>query len=359
MNLERYRVRLAVAAGVSAPLVLGILRFVDSGTPVAMVYRVSAAWLALTAVALLATRISACRLYATAHVVGTIFWLTVIASRLYASDATGQALDTLTADMYLVLALLCVIAYSVFTVARAALFVNGTLILSTALVGTWALLPGTVERDPNALGVAAGFQVILVVIAQMTHVLAKARSERDAAFGHAERWRALADHDPLTGLPNRRYLERALAREHAVAEREDAPLSLLYIDVDHFKAFNDRYGHAAGDDVLAHIGEVMRAQLRVSDPFGRWGGEEFLAILPRADADAALRLAERLRHGVATHPGPAPTTVTISVGVATSPPGGSPEELVETADRRLYEAKRLGRNRAVGPAPVGGSPVAA
>lgn len=349
MNLERYRVHLAVVAAISSPLILAIWRYLDPDTPVAIAYQAFAAALALTAVALLATRITVQTIMVTAHFAGILWWLTVVASRLFARDATGSAQDMLTADLYLAHALLIVITYLVLPIGRAAQVVIGMLVVTTLLVASWALRPGTLERDPAALGVGIAFQAILVVIAQMTQVLAKARSERDDAVQHAAKWRSLADHDPLTGLPNRRALELALARQYALAQRHDTPIAVLYIDVDHFKRFNDSHGHAAGDEALAHIGSILRSRLRTSDHYGRWGGEEFLAIAPGEGAGDALSLAERLRHAVATNPGPSHTTLTISIGVATSPPCSTPTELVDTADQRLYEAKRLGRNRVVGP----------
>jgi diguanylate cyclase (GGDEF)-like protein len=124
------------------------------------------------------------------------------------------------------------------------------------------------------------------------------------------------------------------------------------IDVDHFKAVNDTHGHSVGDQVLEHVARQLAAALRVSDDVGRWGGEEFLALLPEADADEALSAAERLRAQVqhSAFPGAdGPIAVTVSVGVVAVPASALADaridDLVRRADAALYRAKALGRNR--------------
>jgi diguanylate cyclase (GGDEF)-like protein len=166
-----------------------------------------------------------------------------------------------------------------------------------------------------------------------------------AANAHLQ---ALSTTDPLTNLPNHRTLHRAVDLELERARRYSRPCSLLVLDVDHFKAFNDTYGHPAGDAALREFSQVVRRTLRGIDIVGRWGGEEFLAVLPETDVPLALETAERVRDAVAGHTFPAGGGghVTCSIGVATYPSDGADrDELVAAADRALYVAKRLGRNQ--------------
>ncbi len=156
----------------------------------------------------------------------------------------------------------------------------------------------------------------------------------------------LSTTDGLTGLYNRRHLDATLEIEWHRARRTHEPLSLLMFDVDHFKNFNDTHGHDQGDRVLQAVACLFQDILRRHDVPCRYGGEEFLGILPGTPASGALAMAERLRAAieVAVVDG---LKVTVSVGVACAPelPAGSPAELAELADRALYEAKRGGRNR--------------
>ena len=153
--------------------------------------------------------------------------------------------------------------------------------------------------------------------------------------------------DALTGLHNRRHLDVELARLHRDSLRHQDPLSVLLLDLDHFKQINDTYGHAAGDDVLRAFAERLRSELRAGDVGGRWGGEEFLVILPRTDLDGARAIAERIRTVTAAEhvsSGTLSIPVTVSVGCALGP-GTSIEAVVQVADTCLYEAKVMGRNR--------------
>ena len=146
-----------------------------------------------------------------------------------------------------------------------------------------------------------------------------------------------ANLDPLTGILNRRGFE-------LVAGPAARPRALLMIDLDHFKRINDTYGHPAGDRVLAHFARIAAVSLRNEDVFARIGGEEFVALLPDCDAEAARRCAERLRAEVAQRPPHPP--VTISVGIAVDAAGGMPlADLQKHADAALYRAKRDGRDR--------------
>jgi diguanylate cyclase (GGDEF)-like protein len=156
--------------------------------------------------------------------------------------------------------------------------------------------------------------------------------------------------DPLTGLYNRRFLEESLARELARAQRTKSPLALIMADVDHFKRFNDTYGHDAGDVVLREVAQVLKSQLRPSDIACRFGGEEFTLILPESRLGGAREKVESLRQAIAAmvlnHGGHSLGTVTMSFGLAIFPQhGGDSSALLHAADVALYQAKRNGRNR--------------
>lgn len=159
--------------------------------------------------------------------------------------------------------------------------------------------------------------------------------------------------DPLTGLANRTALLEGANLEIRRASRHHHPFSLAMVDIDGFKACNDRIGHPAGDDMLRSLAALLRAGRRVSDLIGRYGGDEFALLLPETDAAGAIGVLERLCEAVRRFPFPRlPKPVSISVGVAVFPGDGeSMEQLLSAADRRLYEAKRAGCGRVVGPEP--------
>ena len=169
---------------------------------------------------------------------------------------------------------------------------------------------------------------------------------RTRLYEQAER---MATIDGLTGLLNRRTFNSLLSQRLREAQRYGRPLSLLLLDVDHFKKVNDAHGHPAGDAVLRGVAQVAQKQARETDLVARYGGEEMALILPETDARGAFTIAERIRKAVeaaahATEQGA--LRVTLSVGVATWTGGGnSPEELLQAADKALYRAKGNGRNR--------------
>jgi diguanylate cyclase (GGDEF)-like protein len=164
----------------------------------------------------------------------------------------------------------------------------------------------------------------------------------------------ISTQDGLTGISNRRHFDDTMLLEWRRALRKGSPLSLLMLDIDFFKAFNDAAGHQAGDDCLRRVAQTLQDSLhRASDLVARYGGEEFAILLPECDGDAARRLAETLRTKIEAlrfdHPASETGFVTISIGAATQVPerGLKAEQLVSEADAALYEAKRRGRNRVV------------
>lgn len=177
----------------------------------------------------------------------------------------------------------------------------------------------------------------------------------------------MASTDPLTRTYNRRVFLRWCERERERNLRVNAPFSVLMIDFDHFKSVNDSYGHSVGDEVLCTAVEHMQNAIRGIDVLGRWGGEEFTALLPGANSDAAMLVAERLRANVARMRVPEPAgcnlstdraiRITVSVGVATySQYNDNMNDMLQRADTALYEAKALGRNRVVMSAMPGQTP---
>ena len=178
------------------------------------------------------------------------------------------------------------------------------------------------------------------------------------ALGNAQRHRTVEKQalvDGLTGLANRRLCAAALDQELARAERFGEPLAVVLADLDDFKSINDRFGHPTGDEVLRAFAELLQGGVREIDLAGRWGGEEFVLLLPETDLDGGAKLAERIRQSLADQElaGPDGTTfrVTASFGVAAFPDAPSGDQLVAAADAALYEAKRSGKNR-VGSAAV-------
>ncbi len=158
--------------------------------------------------------------------------------------------------------------------------------------------------------------------------------------------------DGLTGIANRRALDEHLGREWLRSQRNQTTLSLIMIDVDHFKFYNDTYGHLEGDDCLKQVTAAMLASLRASDFAARYGGEEFVSILYDADREGALITAERIRGRVESlhiphKSSPVSPYVTVSLGMATFIPseGLAPDYLIKMADQMLYRAKKNGRNR--------------
>ncbi|MGD1059552.1 MAG: diguanylate cyclase, partial [Solirubrobacteraceae bacterium] len=172
-------------------------------------------------------------------------------------------------------------------------------------------------------------------------------AHRQLSAAHAK-LAVLARVDPITALPNHRALASTIDAELARSKRHERGCALLFLDIDHFKEINDACGHAAGDRALRELGELVNKVLRSMDTLGRWGGEEFVAVLPEIDAEHAMAIAERVRQTIAAHlfDIAGGTHLTVSLGVATYPHDGSTRgALLDAADRAMYAAKWLGRNQ--------------
>lgn len=231
------------------------------------------------------------------------------------------------------------------------------------------------KEDPTTKSEAfqAGANDYLVKLPDKIELIARIRYHTRAYLDHVQRdeaYRALRESqrelmranlelerltriDGLTGLGNRRYFDEYLAAEWKRAQRTRNPLSVLMIDVDHFKRYNDAYGHLAGDDVLKQVaGVIQNGACRATDLAARFGGEEFVVVLTDVPPDGAAHVAERMVQGVRDLNIPhGPGRVTISVGVATAWPNAEtgPGGLVNAADLALFRAKNSGRDRAVVP----------
>jgi len=160
----------------------------------------------------------------------------------------------------------------------------------------------------------------------------------------------LAITDPLTQLFNRRHFESVIESEFASTTRYKSPATCLMIDVDHFKSVNDEYGHRAGDTVLRELSQIIKICLRKVDTVARWGGEEFVALLPRTKKEDAFRAASRILQAIADYKFPdIDKQVTVSIGIASIPDLSidTAEKLVDASDSAMYEAKKRGRNQII------------
>lgn len=216
----------------------------------------------------------------------------------------------------------------------------------TGLVGLLVVVP--LDRF-NQIGTAV-FALLAMAVSTLLGRVLEASNRR--AFALDLELHRDARTDALTGLANRRGMQERGRVELKRSKRSGAPVSVLLCDLDHFKNINDRFGHEAGDAALVQTAAVLRGALRESDALGRWGGEEFIAVLPATGAAGAAEVAERMRAGIAntTFTGIGEGT-TISLGVATLSAVDDPttawDALVKEADQLLYQAKHEGRNRVV------------
>lgn len=194
-----------------------------------------------------------------------------------------------------------------------------------------------VPRDPTVFASSTVFLAFMSVLLTVLEHNAR-RSETTWDLAHT---------DGLTGLANRRAMQTRLVAATAREDRRQVTNALILMDLDRFKVLNDSQGHQAGDEALQQVATILQGVTRPEDLVARWGGEEFLLLLPACGHDEAMSLAERLREALAEG-----TPITASFGVAVQAPADTPERWVSRADQALYEAKATGRNRVVGADPA-------
>ncbi|MEX2649299.1 MAG: PleD family two-component system response regulator [Alphaproteobacteria bacterium] len=214
------------------------------------------------------------------------------------------------------------------------------------------------DRDRLAKGLDLGINDYVVTPVERNELSVRVRNQLRRHRAHrrlrAEYWNSMcaAATDSLTGLYGRRYLMTHLARLLDGENDDGHELAVVMLDIDLFKAVNDRHGHLAGDRVLKEIADRITASVRVTDLSARYGGEEFVVLMPSTDEATAAFVAERLRDSVARtpvslHDKGVEIDVTVSVGIASRRPGDDSQSIIERADQALYDAKRIGRNRVV------------
>jgi diguanylate cyclase (GGDEF)-like protein len=235
-----------------------------------------------------------------------------------------------------------------------------------ACVGEMSIIE---DRDPSAFVIGAEDTHLLVIhqsvlweMVDASHEFAKnllvVLSERVRShnkviadsYGELRKFERHATTDALTGLGNRHSMEDSFPREIRRCTKNDEPVSLIMIDVDNFKDFNDRFGHIAGDRALTAVSRILREHFRPRDVLVRYGGDEFAILLPEVDLEAAMVIADRVRRSVSGDTGDGTDSliqipIRISMGVAQLPPQGNLDNLIRAADAALYRAKHAGRDR--------------
>lgn len=185
----------------------------------------------------------------------------------------------------------------------------------------------------------------MLAIIVSARIQARLRRERDRVAEINRELLVLSTTDPLTALANRNRVDEVLGVQSRRSSARGVPLSVIMVDVDHFKNVNDDFGHPAGDEVLIRLADILRTSVRETDTVGRWGGEEFIIILPETDVASAERTAERIRRTVSAADFGIDRPLTASLGVAGHGDRDDPARLVARADQALYAAKNTGRNR--------------
>ncbi|WP_018872471.1 sensor domain-containing diguanylate cyclase [Thioalkalivibrio sp. ALJ16] len=202
------------------------------------------------------------------------------------------------------------------------------------------------RRDGSLMHMEQSISPVTNAEGEVTHYVSIGKDVTDRVRMEEE-IRRLAHTDWLTGLANRLSLGNTLESEMERSRRYGRPLSLIMFDIDHFKDFNDDYGHETGDEVLKRLAVTVREGLREADSLGRWGGEEFLVVVPETSGSGAEAMAEKLRKAVAAMETSCPISVTASFGVTEMRPGDTPKSLTRRVDEAMYQAKEAGRNRVV------------
>ncbi|HTG00838.1 MAG TPA: GGDEF domain-containing protein [Nitrospirota bacterium] len=207
-------------------------------------------------------------------------------------------------------------------------------------INNWESLLLTVLFSALLSGFATYFAVLrfIKLNKQLTREIEKRRKlERELVIA--------ASVDKLTQIYNRRKIEEIIQAEIERARRYNTPLSVIMIDLDDFKMINDTYGHHVGDNILRTVAGILKTNIRTTDAAGRWGGEEFMIVVPATTLDNTRGLAEKIRHIIATHRYDHSCTITISMGISQMFRGDSFDSFINRADDALYRAKNRGKNR--------------
>lgn len=225
----------------------------------------------------------------------------------------------------------------------------GMLVAMWLAMALWQPLDFHPSSEAVKLALSAFIVMLLALVCRrFSHLRGRLREQTQELTVAVEKVSRIASRDPLTGLYNRQHLQELLGQEVKRQQRNGRPFAVALIDVDHFKRINDQHGHQVGDEVLCGFAQTLQTFARDTDVAGRWGGEEFLVLLPETDTLTGLSHLNRLRKqlvGLALAPSRPGLRVTLSAGVATHYPDEALEHTLERADRALYTAKAGGRDR--------------
>jgi diguanylate cyclase len=261
------------------------------------------------------------------------------------NDSLQRRLTETIGDDIWFLLVICALAMHIFPLRRGILLVLAVY-GGSALMVLAELIYRTRLGDSVELALLVGeIYVMGAALLCFLYLLARYRDNARRIQLRYEMLEHIAYIDPLTSLPNRRRLYEILEDQHKLAARYQQSFALAIWDIDHFKQVNDTYGHDMGDRVLAQVADIVHEQLRTTDQLGRWGGEEFLIILPQTNLASAQFVAERICHTIGTSHILDGKTITASFGVAAHLPGEGVADLLRRADRAMYQAKTEGRNQ--------------
>jgi diguanylate cyclase (GGDEF)-like protein len=252
--------------------------------------------------------------------------------------------ETIGDDVWLLL-LVCAMALHLFTSWRGVMIAASFYSLSMLVTGSYLL--GETSWSDERFTLTAEVYLTGAMVLCFLYVLAQYRDNVQRLSSQYALLEKVAFLDALTGLPNRRHMYDAVQQQLELSARYGTPFCIALFDIDHFKRVNDHFGHLKGDEVLGQVANVLRNELRTSDLLGRWGGEEFLVLLPQTDAHEALTVAERCRQATEHFVLLPKQAVTISGGLTGYSLGDDVTSLVQRADVALYKAKERGRNKVV------------
>ncbi len=347
---ERYQVRvlmsmllvLIVLSLLTLALsLLGFFREAGEQETVAIGYR----WLTLAVVLLLAVMYGLCRSR-------YFLWAEVLTVGIVLSGTFTIALLDPQDPQFLYFLVLGGLIGSLFLSTRATAAVFFVTMVGVLLLPVFVASTSTSNRLNALVFILAVGGLVVLATALRQRYLEQLDWRTLQLVESEERLRELSVRDPLTGLFNRRYMEEILALEIIRAERKGYPIGIIMADIDHFKRFNDAHGHAAGDAVMVQVCNLLRTTVRASDAACRYGGEEFIFVLPEASQKITKMRAEHMRevtsHIHVQYEGQTLEAVTLSLGVAIFPVHGATKDLIlKAVDTAMYRAKQDGRNRVV------------